>query len=138
MNKRKVEFIKEKVTIVSAKDIPALLEEEEKKVILRYLLTPSVIQGGEMKLRRTRLEGEPFQQRAVSTGEEIGLVYDLLVNSTGFAVEDLERGKANPSLNILNNRISNSNGCILSREDKVVVGSYTVGWAKSGPKGIID
>ena len=57
MNKRKIDFVKEKCTIISLKDLDATLKNDEKKVILRFLLDPIKIEKESISCVVTKLEG---------------------------------------------------------------------------------
>lgn len=58
MNKRKVEFLKEKCHMIRLKDLKEVIEKDEKKLILRYLLDPlEVIDSHYLKLAVNRLKG---------------------------------------------------------------------------------
>lgn len=70
MNKRKVEFLKEKCHLIRFKDLKEVMEKDEKKLILRYLLDPlEVINFHYLKLAVNGLKGEPFKQIAEKTGK---------------------------------------------------------------------
>jgi hypothetical protein len=36
------------------------------------------------------------------------------------------------------NKVPNSNGCLMNKDKKVEIGKYVSGWCKSGPHGVID
>ena len=70
MNKRKVEFLKEKCHMIGFKDLKETMERDEKKLILRYLLDPvEVIDSHYLKLAVNGLKGEPFRQTGEKTNK---------------------------------------------------------------------
>lgn len=137
MNKRKIDFLKEKCTVIRRSQLQSVMDSDEKKVILRYLLEPAEIEsGGRVRMLVNTLSGEPFKQVAKGTGQTEAISFDLLINSTGFRVKSILPQELDEG----NNRIANSNGCVLQSpsSDRLSIGQYAVGWCKSGPRGVID
>ena len=83
-------------------------------------------------LEKNRMEGEPFNQSAVGTGEMETLDCDLLFRSVGY------RGVAIPGVPFDERRgiIPNLEGRVLD-QDIVVPCLYVAGWIKRGPSGVI-
>lgn len=113
-----------------------------KEIHLRFLMNPTDFQPnpenttslGSVRCERTRLEGEPGQQRAVGTGEFEIIPADLALISIGY------KGLAIPGVE---NWFDDIQGVLKHRNGKVdgvtstLGGLYTVGWLKRGPTGII-
>jgi hypothetical protein len=78
------------------------------------------------------LTGEPFKQKCADTDEVFEISHDLLVFSTGFEVRNLDGSKTKQ------NKLLNSNGCIVNETERVQIGKYASGWCKSGPQGVLD
>lgn len=56
--------------MIRFKNLKEIMEKEEKKLILRYLLDPlEVIDSHYLKLAVNGLKGEPFKQIAEKTGK---------------------------------------------------------------------
>ena len=60
MNKRKLDFLKEKCRSVKKENLETLMKEPERKVILRYLLDVDKIETEGVKMSKNRLSGEAF------------------------------------------------------------------------------
>ena len=115
---------------------------EKKRVIdIRFLLAPKalVMDPTTLKIKnlivnRTRLEGDAFHQKAVSTGEDLELGCDLLLSSIGYKSSSISD---DIPFDKKKNIISNSRGRVMYNEGSVVKGVYVTGWLKRGPIGII-
>ena len=82
---------------------------------------------GGMVVERTRLEGEPNAQRAVSTGEAERISCELVLRSIGYKSTPLEGVPFDDAKHVA----ANVNG------RTPLPGLYTSGWLKRGPNGII-
>jgi ferredoxin--NADP+ reductase len=108
-----------------------------KSIRVRFLLTPVRVEGDgrveRLVLRRNRLEGPPFAQRAVPTDEELTLPCDLLVSSIGY------RGVPLPGVpfDARTATIPHRGGRVLRADGEVVPRLYCVGWIKRGATGVI-
>jgi ferredoxin--NADP+ reductase len=95
-----------------------------------FLRRPLAIRGGgrarELTLELCRLEGEPFQRRAVPTGALQKVDAGLVIISIG------HRGRALPGLPFDEER-----GVIPAERGRVAPGVYAVGWIKRGARGLI-
>ena len=60
MNKRKLDFLKEKCRSVKKENLETLMKEPERKVILRYLLDVDKIEAEGVNMSKNRLSGEAF------------------------------------------------------------------------------
>lgn len=107
-----------------------------KRYHLEFLLGPVALRGEgrvqQLVLSKNRLAGQPFQQSAEPTGEEITIDCDILFRSVGY------RGVAIPGVPFDQRKgiFPNREGRILDG-DSVVPGLYAAGWIKRGPSGII-
>lgn len=108
-----------------------------RRLHLRFGLLPERIErdaGGDpwLVLRRMRLEGSPFAQRAVPTDTLVRLRCDLVVASIGFRVQAL------PDLDVaLGPGLRHAGGRVLGRDRTPLSGLYVAGWAKRGPSGVL-
>jgi len=107
-----------------------------KRYFIHFYESPVELQGDDrletVVLEVNRLEGEPFKQKAVGTGEKDIFHCDIFFRSVGY------RGVAMPGLPFEERRgtIPNEEGRIV--EDGVVIpGLYVAGWIKRGPSGVI-
>lgn len=104
---------------------------------IRFLLTPVRVEGRHrverIVLRRNRLVGPPFEQRAVPTDEEITLPCDLLITSIGY--------RSVPMLGVpFDERtatLPHRDGRVLGADGEPIPGLYCAGWVKRGPTGVI-
>lgn len=132
VNIRKQKFMTEHFKIYNnAQEIAK--SPSKKKLIFRFLLSPEAYSGGALRCRKNRLEGEIFNQEAVATDKVEDLPTDLLVSSIGFKSVPIEDEQFDWKKGV----VRNSHGCVL-KNDKVDLGYYTVGWSKTGSKGVID
>ena len=113
-----------------------------KSIHLRFLMNPVAFEAhpdnpnalGFVRCERTRLEGEPGQQKAVGTGEYESVPADLALVSIGY------KGMALPGTK---DWFDEARGVMVHQHGKVdgatstMGGLYTVGWIKRGPTGII-
>ena len=82
--------------------------------------------------RRTRLEGEPFAQRAVATDERVAIPCGLILTSIGYRGRPLEGAPFDHERGIVPNE-----GGRAVVEGQSAVNLYVTGWLKRGPTGII-
>ncbi|KAG7393495.1 hypothetical protein PHYPSEUDO_007332 [Phytophthora pseudosyringae] len=120
---------------------------EAKRVVqIKFLSSPVEILAdekdptrvGAVRVEKTKLEGEPNQQRAVGTGEFQDIPCNLVLRSIGYKSLPIE---ADAPFDPRRHVISNDQGRIVtassSGEKQPVVGLYCTGWVKRGPSGII-
>jgi ferredoxin--NADP+ reductase len=109
---------------------------KRKRYHLEFLLGPTELRGDgrvqQLVLAKNRLAGEPFQQWAEPTGEEIVIDCDILFRSVGY------RGVSIPGVPFDDKKgiFPNRDGRIIDG-DSVLPGMYAAGWIKRGPSGII-
>jgi len=112
------------------------LSGKPRRYYIHNFKSPIELQGeGKLQrviLEKNRMEGEPFNQHAVGTGETEVLDCDILFRSVGY------RGVAIPGVPFDERRgiIPNEEGRILD-EDIPVPCLYVAGWIKRGPSGVI-
>jgi ferredoxin--NADP+ reductase len=109
---------------------------KHRRYCVHFLRSPIEIVGEErvtsVTVEQNRLEGEPFQLRAVGTGVKESLECGLVFRSVGY------RGVPMPGV-----PFDAARGIIPNREGRVMNGSrslpglYVVGWIKRGPTGVI-
>jgi ferredoxin--NADP+ reductase len=134
----------ERADITTRKNIEILtefsqrpLEGKPKKIILRFLRSPTEIQGGERveKLivgRNELLEGGGAL-RAGDTGEREELECGLVLRSVGYKglpIEELPFDEGRGT-------ILNEGGRVMEAESGHRTGHYAAGWIKRGPSGVI-
>lgn len=104
--------------------------DTEKRIHFHFLRSPTALHGADrvqqILLGCNRLEGEPFKQRAVTTGEHAKLPCDILFRSIGY------RGQTLPGL-----PFDDARGVVHHHGGRVSNCLYAVGWIKRGPSGII-
>lgn len=102
----------------------------------RFLSTPEEIVGDShvtsLTLRRNRLTGEAFAQRAEPTDETHTLPCGLIISSVGYRAGTIETLALASTLD----HLEHTDGR-LTREGTILPGLYVAGWAKRGPKGTI-
>ncbi|KAG2763073.1 hypothetical protein JG687_00007688 [Phytophthora cactorum] len=93
---------------------------------------------GAIRVEKTKLEGEPNQQRAVGTGEFEDIPCNLVLRSIGYKSQPIE---ADAPFDNRRHVVSNDQGRVVTTssngEKQPVVGLYCTGWVKRGPSGII-
>ncbi|HEY3829971.1 MAG TPA: FAD-dependent oxidoreductase [Solirubrobacteraceae bacterium] len=118
---------------------PPAADGRERRIVLRFLLSPLEIQAGEdghvasVALARNELVPDSTGQlRAQATGELETIPAGLVLRAIGY------RGIAPPGVPFDASRavIRNDRGRVLG-EDGPLRGEYTVGWIKRGPTGVI-
>ncbi|KAG6598102.1 NADPH:adrenodoxin oxidoreductase [Phytophthora cinnamomi] len=120
---------------------------DAKRVVqIKFLSSPAEILAdendptrvGAIRVEKTKLEGEPNQQRAVGTGEFEDIPCDLVLRSIGYKSLPIE---ADAPFDNRRHVVSNDQGRVVttseSGEKQPVVGLYCTGWVKRGPSGII-
>ncbi|GMF33313.1 unnamed protein product [Phytophthora fragariaefolia] len=115
-------------------------------VQIKFLSSPAEIlpdendpaRVGAIRVEKTKLEGEPNQQRAVGTGEFEDIPCNLVLRSIGYKSLPIE---ADAPFDNQRHVVSNELGRVVktseSGEKQPVVGLYCTGWVKRGPTGII-
>lgn len=122
-----------------------MLNNGKKKLILRFLLSPSkfLLTDDEKSVKALEflpqnLVGEVNEQRAVNndTLDPVRIESDVVIKSIGYASTPLAGVPFNPRTQTIPHEF----GCVLkSHEEKEAIpGLYVCGWAKRGPIGIID
>ncbi len=108
-----------------------------RRVFIRFLLSPVELRGRSrlesVVLERNRLEGPPFEQRAVGTGERIEQPCGLLFRSIGYKGVAIPGVPFDPRQGVF----PTAEGRIVDPSGAVVPGLYASGWIKRGPTGII-
>ena len=115
-------------------------DEAPKTVELRFLTSPTSIvpkdsEGGRVGgviCERTRLEGEPFKQKSVPTGEIETLPADLVLTSIGYKGMPLEGINGPDQFDHQRSVVSNQHGKVAGDSNL-----FASGWIKRGPSGII-
>jgi ferredoxin--NADP+ reductase len=111
---------------------------KSKRVVLRFLLSPVELVGGEDGVREVVLArnvlkpGENGRLRAEPTGETETIEAELVMRAIGY------RGTAIPGVPFDERTatIPNEGGRVLGEHGRLP-GEYTVGWIKRGPSGVI-
>lgn len=109
---------------------------DERRLDIRFLLSPIALLGEErvsgVRLARNRLFGEPGEQQAWSTGEEIEIQCDIVFRSVGYRARPLDGVDFDPARGVFSHA---SGRCALDGAPSA--GLYVTGWAKRGPSGTI-
>ena len=107
-----------------------------RKCVFRFYWSPIRLEGQDrvttLVLEKNRLEGEPFRQRAVGTGETMTMPCDIIFRSVGYkgvAVRGLPFDEKDGV-------VPNQKGRI-TENGQVLPGLYVAGWIKRGPSGVI-
>ncbi|KAG7401202.1 hypothetical protein PHYBOEH_002386 [Phytophthora boehmeriae] len=120
--------------------------DADRVVQIKFLSSPAEILAdekdatrvGAIRIEKTRLEGEPNQQRAVGTGDFEDIPCSLVLRSIGYKSLPIE---ADTPFDNRRHVVSNAQGRVVetseSGETEPVVGLYCTGWVKRGPSGII-
>lgn len=109
----------------------------KKTLHVDFLQSPVVAQGNgrveTLQLQKNILQGAPFDQRALPTGDTRTVPCDLLVLATGY------RALAPPGVpfNMATGFVPNEMGNVLAEDGRPIKGLYVVGWIKRGPVGTI-
>jgi ferredoxin--NADP+ reductase len=112
------------------------LEGKSKKYVVHFLSSPAELRGinrvEELVIEANRLEGDPFKQRAVGTGEQHVMPCGLFFRSVGY------RGVPIPEVPFDERRgvFPNEAGRI-QKNGAAAEGLYVAGWIKRGPSGVI-
>jgi ferredoxin--NADP+ reductase len=114
---------------------------ERKKIHLRFLVSPvEVVADGAggvagLKLERNRLESRPDGSfAAVGTGQVEQLEVGMVLPAVGFAAQRIEGVPYDEKAKI----IANLDGRVVDGATRAVLpDEYVVGWARSGPQGLI-
>ncbi|ETN24354.1 hypothetical protein PPTG_00720 [Phytophthora nicotianae INRA-310] len=120
--------------------------DAERVVQIKFLSSPVEILAdekdparvGAIRVEKTKLEGEPNQQRAVGTGEFEDIPCNLVLRSIGYKSLPIE---ADIPFDNRRHVVSNDQGRVVTTssngEKQPMVGLYCTGWVKRGPSGII-
>jgi ferredoxin--NADP+ reductase len=114
---------------------------DARKLHLRFLVSPTEVVAGDtggvaaLKLERNRLEARPDGTLAArGTGQVELLEVGMVVPAVGFAADRIEGVPFDEKARI----IANVDGRVVDPTTRAVVpGEYVVGWARSGPQGLI-
>jgi ferredoxin--NADP+ reductase len=116
------------------------VREDGRKLHLRFLVSPTEIladsQGGVsgMMLEKNRLEARPDGSVAArGTGELEVLDVEMVLPAVGFAADPIPGVPHDDRARIVSNR----DGRVVDASGSVVPNEYVVGWARSGPQGLI-
>ena len=109
-----------------------------KEVELRILMNPISLEPnninservGQVVCKRTKLEGEPFQQKPIQTDETETLDADLVLVSIGYKGMPLEGSEE--LFDNQKNTVANEHGKVAGDNNL-----FVSGWIKRGPSGII-
>ena len=110
-----------------------------KQVELRFLMNPISLEPsdknpervGQVVCKRTKLEGEPFQQKPIQTDETETLDADLVLVSIGYKGMPLD-GTEEELFDNHKNTVANDHGQVAGDNNL-----FVSGWIKRGPSGII-
>ena len=117
-------------------------KEADRQVEIKFLSSPVEFlpdlnnpkRVGAVRIERTELQGEPFQQKAVGTGQFETIPCGLVLKSIGYKSTALD-GAPFDSKRCL---IPNEQGRVLDESYSTQIhGLYCAGWLKRGPSGII-
>lgn len=117
-----------------------LSTDTAKQVELRFLMSPTQLEPhdsnservGRVVCERTKLDGEPYQQKPVGTNETESLPADLVLVSIGYKGIPLEGME---ELKLFDNQkgiVANDHGKVAGENNL-----FVAGWIKRGPTGII-
>ncbi|MGA8890460.1 MAG: FAD-dependent oxidoreductase [Anaeromyxobacteraceae bacterium] len=116
------------------------VREDGRKLHLRFLVSPTEILGDSrggvsgVVLERNRLETRPDGSIAArGTGEFEVLDVGMVLPAVGFAADPIPGVPHDDRARIVSNR----DGRVVDASGVVVPGEYVVGWARSGPQGLI-
>jgi adrenodoxin-NADP+ reductase len=109
----------------------------DRTLSVQFLLSPKELtpdsddptRVGGIKLEKTELEGEAFEQRAAGTGEMVDMECGLVLTSIGYKSLPLEK---DIPFDDNSATISHTNGRVEGRD-----GLFCAGWVKRGPSGIV-
>jgi ferredoxin--NADP+ reductase len=111
-------------------------EQKARRLIFHFCLSPERLEGkGRVErfvLRKNRLDGDPFRQRALGTDELITIGCGLVFSSIGYRGQPIEGIPFDARRAVVPNRKGR-----VERDDVPVAGLYVTGWLKRGPTGII-
>lgn len=111
-------------------------DRRSRRLIFHFCLSPERLEGGgrveNIVLRKTRLDGKPFEQLAVATDALLAIECGLVFSSIGYRGQPVEDIPFDARRGI----VPNSRGRV-ERDGRPVEGLYVTGWLKRGPTGII-
>lgn len=107
-----------------------------RRCLFRFYEAPQAIAGvahvNRILLARTRLEGEPFNQRPRLTEGITSLECGSIFSCIGFRGEPISGVPFDAARGVIPNRLGR-----IVRGDDVLEGMYATGWIKRGPLGVI-
>lgn len=115
----------------------AAVVDKPRRCQFTFLKSPVELSGAgkleKVTLEKNMLQGEPFSQSAIGTGEMYEIDAGILFRSIGY------RGISIPGVPFDERRgiFPNSEGRIIDEQGAPVPQLYTAGWIKRGPTGII-
>ncbi|MEK9656958.1 MAG: FAD-dependent oxidoreductase [bacterium] len=110
---------------------------KSKTIHLKFFHNPVSFSGtstvSAIRCEKVKLEGEPFRQHIVKTGEAVDVNGGLVFRSIGY------KGLEMPGLPFDHKRciIPNDKGQVIGSDGQQIPGIFTSGWIKRGPSGVI-
>lgn len=108
-----------------------------RRCFFHFFRSPAAVRGKDtvegLELARTRLEGPPFQQQAVDTGETERFACGLVFRSVGYRGVPL----AGLPFDARRGVLRNTEGRLQADNGEPLFGQYATGWIKRGANGII-
>lgn len=113
------------------------IDSRKRRLHICFLQSPVALVGAEqlnaIVLEKNKLDGEPFHQVALGTGDRFELNTGLIFRSIGYHGVPI----AGLPFDARRGTIPNAKGRILDEQQRVIPGLYTAGWIKRGPVGLI-
>ena len=111
--------------------------DKQRQCHFTFLKSPVELKGQtrltKIIFEKNRLQGEPFSQAALGTGETFELEAGLLFRSIGYQGKPIAGVPFNDKRGVFPNR----DGRITDTQGQPILQLYTAGWIKRGPTGII-
>jgi len=109
---------------------------KSRRYIVHFLSSPIELRGThrveELVLESNRLEGEPFKQRAIGTGDQRVMPCGLFFRSVGYRGVPIPDVPFDDRWGVFPNDAGR-----IQDEGVAVAGLYVAGWIKRGPSGVI-